>query len=273
MIQFRGPEFARVDNRLLALQLVEKGLTNAAMFMPSGELVQPADILYKRSILVERGSFRPLTKVTEGMIRHAQAQFIQQPHMEGTRPLVLLEMTLKNLNVEGRIDHQDFLDRVDLIGTLGHPVLISKYGEFYRLAGYLFRYTKLPIGIVMGVPTLRELFEERYYTDLEGGILESFGRMFKNDLKLFVYPFKDPNTGSIITARNLRVAPHIQHLYDYLLENQHVQSVRDVDEGDLSIFSRDVLRDILANAKGWEGKVPAQVAELIRSRRLLGYRG
>ena len=273
MIQFRGPEFARVDNRLLALQLVEKGLTNAALFTPSGELIQPADILYKRSILVERGSFLPLTKVTEGMIRHAQAQFIQQSHMEGTRPLVLLEMTLKNLNVEGRIDHQDFLDRVDLIGTLGHPVLISKYGEFYRLAGYLFRYTKLPIGIVMGVPTLRELFEERYYADLEGGILESFGRMFKNDLKIFVYPYKDPNTGSIITARNLRVAPHIQHLYDYLLENQHVQAIRDVDEADLSIFSRDVLRDILAGSKGWEGKVPARVAELIKSRKLLGYRG
>ncbi|MFO1460299.1 MAG: TonB-dependent receptor [Verrucomicrobiota bacterium] len=273
MIQFRGPEFAQVDNRLLALQLVEKGLTNAAMFLPSGELVQPADILYKRSILVERGSFRPLTKVTEGMIRHAQAQFIQQPQMEGTRPLVLLEMTLKNLNVEGRIDHQDFLDRVDLIGTLGHPVLISKYGEFYRLAGYLFRYTKLPIGIVMGVPTLRELFEERYYSDLEGGILESFGRMFKNDLKIFVYPYKDPNTGSIITAKNLRVAPHIQHLYDFLLENQHVQAVRDVEEGDLSILSRDVLRDILANSKGWEGKVPVRVAELIKSRKLLGYRG
>jgi len=273
MIQFRGPEFARVDDRLLALQLVEQGLTNAAMFMPSGELVQPADALYKRSILVERGSFRPVTKVTAAMIRDAQAQFIQHPKVDGRPPMVLLEMTLKNLNIEGKINHQDFLDRVDLLGTLGQPVLISNYGEFYRLAGYLFRFTKMPVGIVMGVPTLRELFEEKYYVDLEGGILESFGRMFKNDLKLYVYPLRDARSGSIITAVNLRVAPHLQHLYDYLLENQHIEPVRDVNQAELGIFSRDVLREIQCNQPGWEAKVPAEVAEMIKARRLLGFPG
>ncbi|MBX3731967.1 MAG: TonB-dependent receptor [Verrucomicrobiae bacterium] len=273
MVQFRGPEFAQVDNRLLALHLVEQGLTNAAMFMPSGELVQPADALYKRSILVERGSFRPVTKVTAAMIRDAQAQFIQQPKVDGNAPMILLEMTLKNLNVEGKINHQDFLDRVDLLGTLGHAVLISNYAEFFRLATYLFRFTKMPIGIVMGVPTLRELFEEKYYADLEGGLLESFGRMFKNDLKLYVYPLRDARTGSIITAANLRVAPHIQHLYDYLLENQYIEPVRDVDPADLAIFSREVLRDIQADAPGWEAKVPPQVACMIKERRLLGFPG
>lgn len=271
MIQFKGPGFSGVDNRLLALQLVEHELTNAAMFMPSGELVQPADVLYKRSILVERGSFRPVTKVTAAMIRDAQAQFVQHPQVVGPPPLVLLEMTLKNLNVEGRINHQDFLDRVDLLGTLGHPVLISNYGEFFRLAGYLFRYTKLPIGIVMGVPTLRELFEEKYYTELEGGILESLGRMFKNDLRLYVYPMKDAGSGSIITAGNLRVAPHIQHLYDYLLENQFIQAIRDVNQAELAIFSRDVLKEIQTNQPGWEQKVPSEVADMIKARRLLGY--
>lgn len=273
MIRFRGPEYVGVDNRLLALQLVEQGLTNAAMFMPSGELVQPADALYKKCILVERGSFRPVTKVTAAMIRDAQAQFIQNPQVGGQAPLILLEMTLKNLNVEGKINHQDFLDRVDLLGTLGHPVLISNYGEFFRLAGYLFRFTKMPIGIVMGVPTLRELFEEKYYTELGGGILESLGRMFKNDLKLYVYPLKDSRSGSIITAGNLRVAPHLQHLYDYLLENQFIQAIRDVDQADLGIFSRTVLQEIQANAPGWEPKVPPQVAEMIKARRLLGFPG
>jgi len=273
MIRFHGPQFPRVDNRLLALQLVEQGLTNAALFMPTGELVQPADALYKKSILVERGSFRPVTKVTAAMIRDAQAQFIQHPKVDGNAPVVLLEMTLKNLNIEGKIDHQDFLDRVDLLGTLGHPVLISNYGEFYRLAGYLFRYTRMPVGIVMGVPTLRELFEEKYYTDLDGGILESFGRMFKNDLKLYVYPLRDARSGSIITAANLRVAPHIQHLYDYLLENQHIEPIRDVNHAELGIFSRDVLREIQGNQSGWESKVPTQVAEMIKERRLLGFPG
>jgi len=226
MIEFRGKEFASVDNRLLALQLVEKGLTNAAMFMPDGRIVQPADALYKKSILVERGSFRPVTHVTVDMLRYAQAQFIQEPNVDGKNLVVLMEMTLKNLSAEGRIYHQDFLDRVDMLATLGHPVLISNHGEFHRLAAYLHRFTKNPVGFVMGIPTLKELFEERYYSELAGGILESFGRMFKNDLKLFVYPFKDPESGAIITSGNLRVAPHLRHLYLFLMENFFIQGLR-----------------------------------------------
>jgi hypothetical protein len=273
MIEFRGEHFAKVDNRLLALQLVERGLTNAAMFMPSGELVQPADALHKKCILVERGSFRPVTRVTADMLECAQAQMVQDPAVAGNDVLVLMEMTLKNLNVEGKIDHQDFLDRVDLLGTLGHPVLISNYGEFFRLASYLFRFTKLPIGLVMGVPTLRDLFEEKYYGELDGGILESFGRLFRNQLKVYCYPFRDARTGAIITAGNLQVAPHLQHLYDYLLENKYIQALRDVDQSQMSIFSRDVLKEIQANTPGWEQKVPEKVATMIKERKLLGFKG
>lgn len=270
MIEFRGPEFTSVDNRLLALQLVEKGLTNAAMFMPDGRIVQPADALYKKSILVERGSFRPVTKVTVDMLNYAQAQFIQEPNVDGRNLVVLMEMTLKNLSTEGKIDHQDFLDRVDMLSTLGNPVLISNYGEFHRLAAYLHRFTKNPVGFVMGIPTLKELFEERYYSELAGGILESFGRMFKNDLKLYVYPFKDPASGAVITAGNLRVAPHLRHLYLYLMENFFIQPMRDVNEANMSILSRSVLKMLQNNEPGWEEMVPEQVACLIKQRNLLG---
>ncbi len=272
MIQFRGPEFDKVDNRLLALQLVEKGLTNAAMFLPDGRIVQPTDALYKKCILVERGSFRPVTKVTVDMLRYAQAQFIQEPHVEAKNLVVLMEMTLKNLSAEGRINHRDFLDRVDMLTTLGNPVLISNYGEFHRLAAYLHRFTKSPVGFVMGIPTLKELFEEKYYTELSGGILESFGRMFKNDLKLYVYPYKDPESTAIITAGNLRVAPHLRHLYLYLMENFFIQGLRDVNEANMAILSSNVLRMLQANEEGWESMVPEQVATLIKDRALLGYR-
>jgi hypothetical protein len=252
---------------------VEKGLTNAAMFMPDGRIVQPADALYKKSILVERGSFRPVTNVTVDMLRYAQAQFIQEPNVDGKNLVVLMEMTLKNLSAEGRIDHQDFLDRVDMLTTLGHPVLISNHGEFHRLAAYLHRFTKNPIGFVMGIPTLKELFEERYYSELAGGILESFGRMFKNDLKLFVYPFKDPESGAIITSGNLRVAPHLRHLYLFLMENFFIQGLRDVNEANMSVLSRNVLKMLQNNEPGWEPMVPNEVATLIKQRHLLGYKG
>ncbi len=272
MIKFSGPGFQGVDNRLMSLRLVEKGLTNAAMFTADGEVVQAAEVLYKKAILVERGSFRPVTKVTIDMLESAEAQFVQEPKVKGEEVVVLMEMTLKNLTSGGGINHQDFLDRVDILGALGKTVLISNYAEFHRLAAFLFRYTKKMVGLVMGVPTLQDIFDEKYYADLEGGILESFGRLFKNDLKFYVYPLKEPKTGALITAGNLCVAPHLQHLYAYLLENHFFQGVRDIKEEYLSIFSRDALAKIQNGDPSWEEMLPPQVARLIKERKLLGYR-
>jgi hypothetical protein len=270
MIQFSGPAFARVDNRLMALQLVQSGLTNAALFTSDGQVMQPADALYKKCILVERGSFRPVTKVTLDMLRCAQALFVQEPNVQGEEVLTLMEMTLKNLTDGDKIDPQDFLDRVDILSALGKTVLISDFGEYHRLAAYFFRYTKKMIGIAMGVPTLKEIFDEKYYADLSGGILESFGRMFKNDLKLYVYPLLDAKTGALISAANLRVAPNLRHLHAYLVENHFIEGLRDYDETALSIFSRDVLQRLRKGDKTWETMVPLQVAQIIRKRNLFG---
>ena len=271
MIKVSGPGFPGVDNRLMSLQLVQQGLTNAALFTADGEVVQAADVLYKKAILVERGSFRPVTKVTLDMLECAQAEFVQEPGVEGADLVVLMEMTLNNLIDGGGIDHKDFLDRVDILGTLGRTVLISNFAEHYRLAAYLQRYTKMKIGFVMGVPTLREIFDEKYYSALKGGILESFGRLFKNDLKLYVYPLKDSATGSMISAGNLRVASNLRHLYSYLVENHFIQGLREFDESCLSIFSRQVLAKIKSSDPSWEDMVPPQVAQLIRQRRLFNY--
>ena len=273
MLQFSGPAFTKVDNRVMALLLVQKGLTNAAMFTAEGEVMQPADALYKKSILVERGSFRPITKVTLDMLRCAQAEFVQEPNVQGEEVLTLMEMTLKNLTDGDKIDPQDFLDRVDILASLGKPVLISDFAEYHKLAAYFFRYTKKMIGIVMGVPTLKEIFDEKYYADLSGGILESFGRMFKNDLKLYVYPLVEPKTGALISASNLRVAPNLRHLHAYLVENRYIESLRDYDESVLSIFSRDVLQRLRNGDKTWETMVPDQVAKIIRERNLFGCKG
>ena len=272
MIEFSGPAFAHVDNRLMSLALVRDGLTHAAMFGADGQVVEPADALYKKCVLIERGSFRPVTNVTVDMLRCAQAQFVQEPGVRDQDVAVLFEMTLRNLTDGGSIDTQDFLDRADILATLGKTVVVSCFAEYHRLAAYLFRYTKKPIGLVMGVPTLRELFEERYYEDLEGGILESFGRLFRNDLKIYAYPLLDAQTGGLITAGNLRVAPHLRHLYAFLLENQRVESLRDVDSRCLPVFSRDVLERIRSGDHSWEEMTPPAVAALIKQRGLLGYR-
>ena len=149
------------------------------------------------------------------------------------------------------------------------PLALGTFGM--GLAAYLFLYTKKMIGIAMGVPSLREIFDEKYYTDLEGGILESFGRLFKNDLKLYVYPVKEPKSGALITAVNLRVAPNLRHLHSYLVENHLIESMPDFNETCLPIFSRDVLAKIRSGDPSWETMVPKQVAEMIKDRKLFNY--
>lgn len=270
MIKFSGAAFSEVDNRLMALKLVEQGLADATMFLADGEVVQPGEVLWDKPILVERGTFRPVTKTTLEMLECARAHFVQEPGVRGKSVSALMEMTLKTLSDGDTIDHKDFLDRVDLLCALGQNVLISNYVEFHRAAAYLFRYTREKVGIVMGIPTLQEVFQEKYYTDLDGGILESFGRLFKNDLKLYVLPYKDAANNSIIDARNLRVEDHLQHLYSHLMENRYIEPLRGFNEANLSIFTKDVLEQIRAGGTDWDDLVPPRVAAIIRQRGLFG---
>ena len=271
MVEFSGPDFAGVDNRLMSLKLVEHGLADATLFTADGRVEQPSDALHKKSILIERGSFRPATNTTLDMQRCAQGMFVQEPRVQGEPVINLFEMTLHSLIDGDKIDPKDFLDRVDILSTLGQPILISNFGAYHRLASYLFRHTKKMIGVVLGVPTLREIFDEKHYTDLEGGILESFGRLFKNDLKLYAYPLQEGASGALITAGNLRVAPHLAHLCAHLVGNRLIEGLRDYDPACLPIFSRDVLQRLRSGDASWEKMVPAGVATLIKKRKLLGY--
>lgn len=268
MIDFSGPAFQQVDNRLMALRLVQLGLSDAAMFRADGSVIQPADTLYKKAVLIERSRFRPPTHLTLNMLDCAQTAFLEEPDVEPDDVIVLSEMTLYNLSDGGDIQPEDFLHRVELLCMLGKNVMISNYGEFYRLAEYLFRYTSKPVGIVMGVPILREIFKEKYYEGLAGGILESFGRMFKNDLRLYVCPFKNPETGVMTDIGSLNVAPQLRHLYIYLLENGYIKALNTVNEEYLSIFSHEVLEFIRCGDPRWEDCLPVEIAEVIRTQRL-----
>jgi hypothetical protein len=272
MIRFSGPAFAKLDNRLMSLQLVQQGLTDAAMFTADGEVVQPMDILYKKPVLVERGSFRPVTNTTLDMLDRAYEQFVEESNVKGDQPTVLMEMTLRNLLSDGGVDHKDFLQRVDVLSALGKTVLISNYARYYKLVAYLARYTQKPMGLALGVPSLREIFDEKFYTDLEGGLLESLGRLFKNSVKLYVYPWRDPVTGKVTTAESMKVAPHLQNLYAYLIENHYVESIQKHNVDYLPIFSRDVLARIQTYDPSWESMVPPQIVEIIKRDKLFGFR-
>ena len=271
MIKFSGPAFAKIDNRLMSLQLVSQGLTNAVMFTADGETVQPAEVFHKKAILIERGSFRPVTYATNDMLDGARGVFLKQCHCSEEDLVVLMEMTLENLLSEGQLNHADFLARVDILGALGRTVLISKFGEYYRLAGYLSRYTNRMVGLVMGVPSLMEIFDEKYYLNLEGGILEALGRMFKGELKLFVYPMVDEQSGRIVTATQLEVAPNLRSLFQYLIDNCFIEEITHFHPEYLRIYPPDALAKLQSGDSGWERMVPPEVVKIIKERQFFGY--
>lgn len=272
MIEFSGIEFRLVDNRLMSLKLVELGLTGAAMFGADGAVLQPSEVFYKRPLLVGRGSFRPVTHVNLDMLKSAMEKFTADPAVAGKSVLPVMEITMRNLLAEkSEVDRRDFLARADMLAACGMTVLVSDYSEYYRLAAYLQRHTRERIGLAMGAASLIELFDEKYYTQLPGGILESFGRLFKNDLKVYVYPLQDQVKKTLTTSENLEVAPELRKLYGYLTDRKFILPLDNFNPEYLPIFSRDVLKRI-GSGKEWEWMVPAPVAEVIKKRGFFGYR-
>jgi hypothetical protein len=264
MIEFSGIEFRHVDNRVMSLKLVQLGLSDAAMFGPSGEVLQPSEVLRKRPVLVERGSFRPVTKVNIDMVRSAHERFATEINVKPEEIIELMEITMRNLLVTGKIDLSDFLARADLLAAAGKTVLISDYFEYYRLAAYLARYTTSPIGLTMGISSIQDLFKEQYYSKLEGGILEAFGKLFTKNLRIYAYPL-------IYTVDNAPLSSEMLNLYRHLVDSERIKQLDNYDESVLHIFSRDVLKRIKDHDATWESMVPPRIAEVIKERRFFGY--
>jgi hypothetical protein len=271
MIQFRGIEFRGVDNRLMAVKLVQVGLSGVAMFGPDREVLQPSEVLRKKAVLVERGSFRPPTHVNLDMLETAKAKFAADPAVAGKPILQLTEITMRNLLAGGQeVDRRDFLARAELLAACGETVLITDYFDYYRLAAYIGERTTERIGIVMGVPSLIDLFDEKNHSQLPGGILESFGRLFKNGLKLYVYPLRPGPDDELKTVDDIKVQPELQPLYDYLAGRGSFVNLDNYKPEYLHIFSRDVLRRIAASDDSWEEMVPEEVATIIKRRGFFG---
>lgn len=269
MIEFKGIEYRSVDNRFMALKLVQLGLSGAAMFGPDGAVLQPSEILRKKAILIERGSFRPPTVVNMNMLECAKEKFLEDPDVASRELLVLTELTMANLlGGAQEVDRRDFLARADLLAACGTTVLISDYAAYHRLAAYLAFRTDGRIGMVMGVPSLIELFNEEHHAQLPGGILEAFGRLFKNHLRLFVYPML--RDGVVTTVDELSVGENLQSLYNYLAKRGSFVHLDKYKEEYLSILSRDVLERIRKGDEGWEDMVPPEVAECINKRGFFG---
>ena len=271
-INFSGPRFEKIDNRLMSLQLIKNGMTDAVMFGPDGRNILPAKILYKKNILAFRGSFRPVTKVNIDMYEKSFKMFLNENRVEKERTEVIFEITLSNLRAEGEIDEEDFMDRARLLCSLGHSVMISNFQEYYKLVEYFSRYTKMRLGLAMGINNLIDIFDEKYYRHLSGGILEAFGKLFFKDLKVYLYPMKNPETGEYTTSENLKLHPRMKELYKFFKYNGKVVDIEDYNPDVMNIFSRRVLSMIENGEEGWGEMLPTGVSEIIKDKNLFGYK-
>ena len=260
MIDFSGPAFpaSAFEDRLVALQLVRSGLSDAALFGPDGQILQAADVLYKKPVFISRGTFDPITRVNLDMLQRGTGSFKVDFGPDAEGHLEICEITMHNLLCmdDCEVEYANFLARADILQALGKNVLVSKYAEFHRLSSYLARYTQEPVGIVLGLPLFEELFNERWYADLGGGLLEAFGRLFKNRVRLYVYPAGDPITGKLRTGAQARVQPHQMHLLQYLLDTGSVRVIEDCLEDCVFVTSATVRQMIRDGDPAWRSFVP-----------------
>jgi hypothetical protein len=254
----------------MSLQLVKNGMTDAVMFNPEGKNILPAAILYKKNLLALRGSFRPVTKVNMDMYEKSLEMFLKENKVEKSNTLVVFEITLSNLRSDGEIDERDFMDRAELLCSLGQTVMISNFQEYYKVVEYFANYTKARMGLAMGVNNLVDIFDEKYYRHLSGGILEAFGKLFYRDMKVFLYPMLDED-GVLMNSNNLKVHPRMKELYKFFKFNGKVVDIEDYDPDNLSVFSREVLKMINQGKKGWEPMLPTGISEIIKEHHLFGY--
>ena len=268
MVEFSGIEFRHVDNRIMSLNLVKLGLSKAAMFGPDKSVILPSSAFYKKSILVERGSFRPVCKVNIDILETAQEAFVKENDLDDDDVVSVMEITMNNLMTDGAIDLHDFLARADILAAMGYKVLISDYLEYYRLGQYLRQNTNKPVAICMGSSSLLNIFKEHYYNDLEGGILEAMGRIFKHEVSAYIYPCRNAETNELITSENIPVDGELKYLYKYILSRGLLKDITNYNEAYLKISSRHILKMIRNNEAGWEEFVPEKVAEVIKRKKL-----
>ena len=271
LIRFRGPDLDYLDNRLLSLELVKQNLTEAVLFDAQSHVQHVGDFLYGKPVLVQRGTYRPITSSNLEISQKVLEQFRAHPMTQGIEPKVLFEITMNSLGGEaGQVDDEDFLHRVDTLNALGQLVIVSNFKLFYQVKAFLRQYTDRAIGVVVGAALLPKMFDESFYDVLPGGIMEGMSRLFDDRTRVFVFPMKTDLVCQ--TASVFNPGPKLTHLYKHLVANEWIGDILDCDSLDTSVHSSAV-RDMLTRRDPrWMTLVPAAVREIIKERQLFGYR-
>lgn len=272
-INFSGPAFTNVDNRLMSLFLVKNGMADAVMFGSDGNNILPANTLFRKNVLLLRGSFRPVTIVNINMYQKSLKQFLEKNVIDDNKTSVIFEITLNNLLTEGTLDEQDFLDRAELLCALGHTVMISNFKEYFKAVDYIWNYSQEKIALTIGIPSLIEIFDAKHYTNLPGGVFEGLGRLFKHGLEIYVYPMLN-ESNQVVTTKNIKLHDEkLAPIYEYFKNDYRIVDIDTYEEKNLKIFSHNVLNKIRNNDASWMKDVPETVASLIKEKQLFNFEG
>ncbi len=271
MVRLTGPEFDNLDNRLLSLWIIKHRLSDVAIFGPDGRNLHASEFLYKKNVLVVRGSFRPPTLVNLDMIRTGYQQFRNDIGAEAQKSFLLTEITMDNLCMDGDLDERDFLDRAILLNALGQTVVVSDCEQHQKLIAYLADYKVQQLGIVLGVRQLLEMINQKYYENLDGRLLAVFGELFTRNVRIYVYPTLQEGSAELMTAQNMPIPEGVKFLYRHLLDNRQIVDIEGFNPDLLHIFSKEVLHMLQQGETGWENQVPQKVAVEIKEKFLFGY--
>jgi hypothetical protein len=214
LVEFRGPTFGHLDNRLMALELVKASLTRAVLFAPDGRVAIPADAIYRHSVLVRRGEFHTVERTDIDLFARAEERFRAQPANVASDVICLAELTMAALANDQEIDTNDFLSRVNRLADAGYYVLISEFFRHFRVRQYLARYTREPVILVVNTAELSDMLCEDFYSGIQGGILEGLGLLFPKPTVAYVYP--EAGGDRTVALDTLPIADNLRPLLSYL---------------------------------------------------------
>ena len=271
MVRINGPDFKNLDNRWLSLMLVKHKLSDVAIFGPDGRNVHASEFLYKKNVLVVRGSFRPATLVNQDMIKSSWQQFRDEVDIDARSSVLLTEITMDNLCLNGELDEKDFLDRAEVLCALGQTVVISNCEDHRKLISYFSDFKIKKLGLVIGVRQLLEVINKKYQQNHDGRLLTSFGELFTRNIKMYVYPSMQEGSEELMISENLPVPEGIKFLYQHLLDSRQIVDISGFDAEFLHIFSKNVLQMLQSDEDNWEEMVPERVGKLIKEKCLFGF--
>jgi hypothetical protein len=271
MIRLSGSDFKDIDNRLLSLWLIKHKMSDVAMFGPDKRNVHPSEFMYKKNLLVVRGSFRPVTLVNEDMINASWEQFRNQKDIDARKCILMTEITLDNLLLEGGLDEKDFLDRADLLCALGQTVMISNCEQHQKLIAYFSDFKIPKLGLVVGVKQLLDTINEKYYNNMDGRLLTAFGELFTRNVTVYAYPILQEGTNELMNAENIPVPDGVKFLYKHLLDSKQIVDIQNFNAETLHVYSKLVLKMIKHDLEGWDAMVPERVAKQVREKCLFEF--